>query len=588
MKSRLLVGLILTFITMAWSNNKAHGQITGVTVDSFGAYSQSYCSVPAVAQINVSGHITGSTVPNDVVTIYANYGDGTDTTFTTQLGQNYYWAWWQHTYQTTGTYSIMFVVTTSNNITDTVYSPAYTYSNTCASVAGTLYVDANNNCIMDAGEQPIYGTVALTNTGTTAVYYAYASWNGNYSVTVPTGTYTVAPITAWLSSSVTVACPTGGSATINVNTGTTTQDFGFTCSATPATTDLSVYGWASNWRPGFTRPLSLHVNSNALCINTPGTLTVTLDPLLSYSSTSGSHPAPIVSGNTLTWNIPNLDMINDFYTHIMISCATSATLGDTLCITAVITPASPDANAANNTVQICAIVSNSYDPNDKTPSPRGAGTAGNIVNGTELTYLVNFQNTGNDVAYDVTIADTLDTDLNISTFRLLHSSHSVVPTILPGNIVKFRFENINLPDSNSNEPGSHGHIIYIVSPKPSLALGTQIKNTAHIYFDYNDAIVTNTTLNTIAAPQGIQHISNGELKASVFPNPANDNIYIELSDKESFKAELYDMMGRTVKTINSTNGNSVLNVKDVPVGMYLLRLSNAENKVLSTKINVQH
>ena len=48
------------------------------------------------------------------------------------------------------------------------------------------------------------------------------------------------------------------------------------------------------------------------------------------------------------------------------------------------------------------------------------------------------------------------------------------------------------------------------------------------------------------------------------------------------------MMGRMAKSTESTNGNTVLSVKDVPAGMYLLRLSNADNKVLSTKINVTH
>ena len=587
MKSRLLVGLFMTFVTMAWSN-RADAQITAITVDSFNVYSQSYCAVPALSYINASGYISGSTTTNDSVTIYANHGDGTDTTFKVPLVQNYFWSYWQHTYQTTGTYSVMLVVTTSNNITDTLYSPAYTYSNTCASVTGTLYVDANNNCVKDAGEQTIWGSIALTNTSTSAVYYAWANSNGVYGATVPTGTYSVAPAASWMSGVVTVTCPVGGSATINVASGTTTQDFGFSCSSTPATTDIYVNGWASNWRPGFNRPLTLYVHSNALCLNTPGTLTLTLDPLLSYVSTTGSHPAPTVSGNTLTWSIANLNMLNDFYTNMLIYCAPTANLGDTLCVTAVITPASPDANAANNTVQVCSPVSNSYDPNDKTPSPRGTGPGGNIVNGTELTYVVNFQNTGNDVAYNVTIADTLDSDVNLATFRLLHSTHTVEPTILPGNVVKFRFDNINLPDSNSNEPASHGQIIYMVSPKPALALGTEIKNTAHIYFDFNSAIVTNTTLNTIAAPQGIQHIANGELKASVFPNPANNNIYIEVSEKGTFKAELYDMMGRMAKSTESTNGNTVLSVKDVPAGMYLLRLSNADNKVLSTKINVTH
>jgi hypothetical protein len=53
-----------------------------------------------------------------------------------------------------------------------------------------------------------------------------------------------------------------------------------------------------------------------------------------------------------------------------------------------------------------------------------------------------------------------------------------------------------LPDSHINEPASHGWLMYRIKLKDNLALGTQITNTASIYFDYNAPVVTNTTLNT--------------------------------------------------------------------------------------------
>jgi len=591
MRSRLLAGLILTFLTLAFNSNKANAQITAITVDSFNVWSQSYCYVPNVLYINASGNVTGTVPANDSVTVYANYGDGSDTTYKAPILQNFFWLYWQHQYQTTGTYSVMLAVTTSNNITDTLYSSNFTFSNNCAPVSGTLYIDTDNDCTIDAGELKISGAnVVLTNTSTNVNYYAWVNSNGTYSTHVPAGTYTVTPNIWNNSSAITPTCPASGTTTITVtSSGTYVNDFAYSCSSTASNSDVSINGWANNWRPGWDRPLTINATSNTPCLNTPGTITVTLDPLLTYSSTAVNQiPPTTVSGNVLTWNLPTLSSINNFHTVINVMCATTATMGDTLCVTAVITPATPDANAANNTDMICAPVNNSMDPNDKHVSPKGWGNTGNVVNGTKLNYLINFQNTGNDVAYDITIADTIDSDLDFATFKLLSSSHSVVPNFLPGNIIKFRFENINLPDSNSNEPASHGFVTYSIAPKANLPLGTQIKNTAHIYFDYNDAIVTNTTLNTIAAPQGIQHLTNGELKASVFPNPASNNIYVEVNESGSFRAELFDLLGRTVVTSESATGRATINVKNVPAGMYLLRLSNDENKVMSTKINVQH
>ncbi|MCB0641398.1 MAG: T9SS type A sorting domain-containing protein, partial [Phaeodactylibacter sp.] len=63
-------------------------------------------------------------------------------------------------------------------------------------------------------------------------------------------------------------------------------------------------------------------------------------------------------------------------------------------------------------------------------------------------------------------------------------------------IVNFYFPDILLPDSNANEPASHGHIIYRIRPKTGLTEGTRIENSADIYFDFNPPIQTNTTYST--------------------------------------------------------------------------------------------
>jgi uncharacterized repeat protein (TIGR01451 family) len=150
-------------------------------------------------------------------------------------------------------------------------------------------------------------------------------------------------------------------------------------------------------------------------------------------------------------------------------------------------------NTASSKILTCA-----YDPNHKQSEPIGITENHYILGDTEIEYLIRFQNTGNAPATNVILRDTLDSNLNISTFQLVSNSHSVITTTNPiTHEVTFLFQNIMLPDSTSNEPESHGYIKYRISPFLDLQGNTEINNTAYIYFDSNEPIVTNTTWHNI-------------------------------------------------------------------------------------------
>ena len=139
-----------------------------------------------------------------------------------------------------------------------------------------------------------------------------------------------------------------------------------------------------------------------------------------------------------------------------------------------------------------------YDPNDKQAFPLGYTDNHWLLNGTDQEFLVRFQNTGNAPAQNVRIQDTIDVNYDLSTFELKANSHSVMTTINEQTrVVDFFFENIQLPDSINNEPESHGLVAYSISPVEDLPVGTVLENTAYIYFDNNEPIITNTTWNTI-------------------------------------------------------------------------------------------
>lgn len=134
----------------------------------------------------------------------------------------------------------------------------------------------------------------------------------------------------------------------------------------------------------------------------------------------------------------------------------------------------------------------SYDPNDKSIYVDGIADAVTIGEDSELEYLIRFQNTGTDTAFTVRIEDSLSEDLVLSSLYPVAASHDYSWEIDRRNVI-ITFENILLPDSTVNETASHGFVkfrVELTDDRP--APGAIVENTAEIYFDFNEPIVTNT------------------------------------------------------------------------------------------------
>jgi uncharacterized repeat protein (TIGR01451 family) len=140
-----------------------------------------------------------------------------------------------------------------------------------------------------------------------------------------------------------------------------------------------------------------------------------------------------------------------------------------------------------------------FDPNDKTLlSPEACGDNNIISKSEELIYRLRFQNIGTAPATNILVSDKLDPSLDITSYKLLSTSHNLSRfEIIPENNLIFKFDSIMLPDSSTNLLESNGYIVYSIKPKTGLADGTIIKNSAGIYFDYNEVVITNTTSNML-------------------------------------------------------------------------------------------
>jgi hypothetical protein len=125
-------------------------------------------------------------------------------------------------------------------------------------------------------------------------------------------------------------------------------------------------------------------------------------------------------------------------------------------------------------------------------------------------------------------------------------------------------------------------VVFKVRAKSGLTPGTEINNTAHIFFDFNPAIVTNTTLNTIEQPLAVAELKQSFFR--IFPNPASDIAFIQSSDSFSGNIELIDVRGAMVKLIPALGKNQIsIDLSELASGVYQVRISGTNQ---SERLNV--
>ena len=188
-------------------------------------------------------------------------------------------------------------------------------------------------------------------------------------------------------------------------------------------------------------------------------------------------------------------------------------------------------------------IARSRDPNDKL-APAGYGRAAFLPTDNLLAYRIRFENMGSATApaQQVVVTDTLDADLDLSTFQLTEITFANQTITVPYGLdhyettmeinangtpilveidasLDFATRTLTLTLSaidpltgwfpedplvgllypNDDTGRGEGSISYVVSPRAALPTGTAIHNRARIVFDYNEAIDTPLVLNTIDA-----------------------------------------------------------------------------------------
>lgn len=364
---------------------------------------------------------------------------------------------------------------------------AATNVNQCAAfpvIKGNVFTDNNTNSIKDAGE---YGRrnvkVYITNNNA----YTFTDNNGNYALSADSiGLYAVmvdAP--DYFNPQ-----PAATSFIFSRYDTIVTANFALQAASVYDSLNISIAPITNIARPGGTLVYRISYENAGNRSLSPAVSFSYDNSKLTYDSSSNA--AVINGGTALTLAAGSMAAgKNDFFTAYF-KVKTTVVMGDAINSVAVISSGIVVGRDSNS-----IIARASYDPNDKQATAQL--TPAQVSSGKYVDYTIRFQNTGTDSALNVVISDTINSQLLLSSFELINTSHTCTVSA-KDNVLFFEFKNIRLPDSNVNELKSHGFVQFRIKPQPGIALNTVITNSGNIYFDYNYPVTTNTAYTAIKNP----------------------------------------------------------------------------------------
>jgi uncharacterized repeat protein (TIGR01451 family) len=441
-------------------------------------------------------------------------------------------------------------------------------------ISGYVVNDKNRNCQRDIQDSSIANIKITINTIPQTILYTNSF--GFYSAIVKKGNYVIVQDLSQNSNlNLFQLCPVSSISIVATNAGQNYSNNNFydTINNCP---DLStsIYRY-STITPGFisTKQINFY-NKGSVSIPNAVLRYRFLNALTILNTTSPYS----VSGNVISWNLGTLPPFYSNNKRVNFYTPTNLPLGTTVIDSVWIEPMTGDCNLANNSAIFRDTCVGSYDPNDKTAYPAGnTDTSVKVID-----YLIRFQNTGTAPAHNVVIVDSLENNLDFNTLTLHSTSHKPCRVFTNDNKkVYFEFENIMLPDSGTDYEGSQGYVNFSVKLKENLAVGTQIKNTAAIYFDFNDPIITNTTVNTIYLKSSSGIISKEkDYTLELYPNPTKgEKVTLKVtSDKmQTISYRIFDLNGREKMTTIERKANGYyeeeIQLNSLSKGIYLIDIS---------------
>ena len=543
--------------------------------DSFGTYVNRLCNGP---QVEVHAFNYSATL-----NVMIWYGDGThdSAVFAPDMSGGGY-VTVAHTYPAAGNYTIHEVLYDGTTAIDSLQ---FGYENVfCATLPVKFYYDYNQDCIMDSSDfsmgQPILtevdsnGVPVDTISATSGFYYScHGSVGDVYAFKIIGNPGSIAP-----------ACPSTGIVTESLVPGMfiyPVQYVAFNCTAGSAF-DLGVHatipvtGIHDEWGDVYL--------SNSYCAPVDATLTLHYSPKYAGAPSQVSPTPLTIAGDSIVWAVSALAALdaNPRHLHYQVNYGTTTlTVGDTVNSYFYLTPTIGDTNTSNNCVIINDTVKSGCDPNEMSVTPSGCMHA--TSSAIPLQYTINFMNIGNDTAFNIYVMDTLSSNVDPSSLRIIMATNTMNTVLYNAagySIVKFDFPAINLVDS-ATCPQCSGGVIFNINTIAGLDSGATVFNHAGVFFDDNPVVMTNTVENAIGCPGDTSSIPSATptlatvQKIDIYPNPAATQLFIHSSNQPVSEVSITNLVGQTIYNNMQTSAIHLftVDVSAFPAGVYFVKVN---------------
>lgn len=450
-----------------------------------------------------------------------------------------------------------------------------------AIIAGKVFNDINENCTQEFGEKSLEGVVVKLTLPNNESIYLITDYNGRYYFPIDSSRKRNHLVELILPKYNIATCGSLKPAIVTSQLTIAGVDFGVKTNGVHLDAGVKINdftGWRA--RQGYEETYKICVENKGTQKIESAKLTLKVDSRLTNWTFSEQ---PVSWQNSIAeWNIKPLIAGEMFCFNAKTTVPLSIPLeSEILFDTKISIGDLEDEDLTNNSRILKQKIVAAIDPNDKrTQQAYYIAPTQKVID-----YKIRFQNTGNDVAENIVVTDSIDPHLYISLpFAKIEVSHldafiNQAPIMWrqPNGkwAYKFswKFNKINLPDSTTNEQESHGFINFTMnlSTNSNLPIGTTIKNQAYIYFDWQEPILTNIAKNLVSEDGGIKttHPLN---QLSIYPNPANDYIFISNPYKTSVNFNVINWLGQTVMS-KSVSAESKLSIPTsaIPKGIYLIQ-----------------
>jgi hypothetical protein len=196
---------------------------------------------------------------------------------------------------------------------------------------------------------------------------------------------------------------------------------------------------------------------------------------------------------------------------------------------------------SDNQSNIVQSITSNISPTFKSVNPTYLTPSTNRVN-----YFIRFQNKTGFTVSNVSVIDTLDTNLPLTDVRIGSSSHPFQFSV-SGNVLRWDFSNIVLPDSSNDPTLSQGYLYFSAGVRQGLTTGDSVENTAYVIFNGGVPNATNSVVVKMAASSSIPLPATSE---SFIITQIGKLFSIENRSSDLTSFEIFDLTGRLIETLS--------------------------------------